>query len=65
MLPLQAIRTATLNAAALLGWSHRVGSLEPGKLADIIAVRDNPFQDVTTLERVVFVMKDGVVYRRP
>jgi len=49
----------------LLGWADRVGSAEPGKLADIIAVRENPLEDITSLERVVFVMKDGVVYRQP
>lgn len=65
MRPLEAIRTATLTNAELLGWSDRVGSLEPGKLADIIAVRENPLNDITTLERVVFVMKDGAVYRQP
>ncbi|HSH15277.1 MAG TPA: amidohydrolase family protein, partial [Verrucomicrobiae bacterium] len=65
MKPLDAIRTATLNNAELFGWADRVGAIEPGKLADIIAVRENPLEDVTTLERVVFVMKDGKVYRRP
>ena len=65
MKPLDAIRAATLNAADLLGWADRVGSAEPGKLADIIAVRENPLEDITSLERVVFVMKDGVVYRQP
>lgn len=65
MKPLDAIRTATLNNAELLGWSDRVGAIEAGKLADIIAVHGNPLEDITTLERVAFVMKDGKVYRRP
>lgn len=61
--PMQAIRAATVNAADLLGWSDRLGSIEPGKLADIIAVEGDPLQDVTVLERVPFVMKEGVVYK--
>ena len=61
--PLQAIQSATLNAADLLGWSDRVGSLEPGRYADLIAVEGDPLQDITTLERVKMVMKGGVVYR--
>ena len=63
MTPLEAIRAATVNAAELLGWSDRVGSIAPGKYADIIAVRGNPLQDVTTLERVAWVMKGGVVFK--
>jgi imidazolonepropionase-like amidohydrolase len=63
MSPIAAIRTATTEAAELMGWADRVGSIEVGKLADIIAVRDNPLEDVTTLERVVFVMKDGRVFK--
>ncbi len=61
MTPLEAIRAATVNAAELLGWSDRVGSIAPGKFADIIAVRGNPLTDVTTLERVAWVMKGGAV----
>jgi imidazolonepropionase-like amidohydrolase len=63
MTPLAAIQTATLNAAELLGWSDRVGALEPGKWADLIAVDGDPTRDVTVLEHVRFVMKGGVVYR--
>lgn len=65
MKPLDAIRTATLNNAELFGWADRVGALEAGKLADIIAVRGNPLDDITTLEHVVFVMKDGKLFRGP
>ncbi|HSB77123.1 MAG TPA: amidohydrolase family protein [Terriglobales bacterium] len=61
--PLQAIQAATINAADLLGWSDRVGSLEPGHYADLIAVEGDPLQDVTTLERVRFVMKGGEVVK--
>jgi imidazolonepropionase-like amidohydrolase len=61
--PLQAIQAATLNAADLLGWSGKVGSLEPGAWADIIAVDGDPAKDVTTLEHVKFVMKGGEVVK--
>jgi imidazolonepropionase-like amidohydrolase len=63
MTPIQAIQTATVNAADLLGWSDRIGTLEVGKFADIVAVSADPTKDVTTLEHPVFVMKGGVVYR--
>ncbi len=61
--PLQAIQAATVNAADLLGWADRVGALEPGKFADVIAVMGDPLQDVTVLEHVGFVMKGGQVVK--
>jgi imidazolonepropionase-like amidohydrolase len=61
--PMQAIQSATTNAADLLGWSDRVGSIQPGRYADIIAVTGDPTADVTVLERVRFVMKGGEVVR--
>jgi imidazolonepropionase-like amidohydrolase len=63
MSPAQAIRAATFNAADLVGRSKDVGTIEGGKLADIIAVAGDPLQDVKTLESVGFVMKGGVVYK--
>jgi imidazolonepropionase-like amidohydrolase len=63
MTPLAAIQTATINAADLLGWTKQVGTLEPGKWADMVAVDGDPTKDVTILERVKFVMKGGVVYK--
>ena len=64
MTPSQSIRAATSSAADLLGWSDRVGSVQPGRFADLVAVAGNPLEDVTTLEHVAFVMKGGVVYKR-
>ena len=61
--PLQAIQSATINDADLLGWSDKIGTIEPGKWADIIAVDGDPLADVTTLERVKFVMKGGEVVK--
>jgi imidazolonepropionase-like amidohydrolase len=61
--PLVAIQAATVNAADLLGWSDRVGTLEPGKFADIVAVDGDPVADVTTLEHIRFVMKGGEVIK--
>jgi imidazolonepropionase-like amidohydrolase len=61
--PLQAIQAATVNAADLLGWPGKVGSLEPGAWADVVAVDGDPLNDVTTLEHVKFVMKGGEVVK--
>jgi len=63
MAPLAALQTATVNAADLMGWSAKTGSLEPGKWADIIAVEKNPLDDVRVLQDVKFVMKAGTVYK--
>lgn len=61
MSPAEAIKAATVNAADLLGLAAEIGTLEPGKRADLIAVSGDPLQDVTVLKNVSFVMKDGVV----
>jgi imidazolonepropionase-like amidohydrolase len=61
--PMQVIRMATSNAADLLGWSDKVGTVAPGRYADLIAVDGDPLADVTELERVRFVMKGGVVVK--
>jgi imidazolonepropionase-like amidohydrolase len=61
---MQAIQAATINAADLLGWKNKVGSISPGKYADIIAVQGNPIEDIKILEKVGFVMKGGVVYKK-
>jgi len=65
MPPLEAIRSATLGAATLLDQSGRLGSIEPGYAADIVAVSGDPLRDITLLQQVQFVMKDGVVYKKP
>jgi imidazolonepropionase-like amidohydrolase len=63
MTPLQAIQSATINDADLLGWSAKVGAIEPGKWADMIAVDGDPLRDVTILQHVRFVMKGGEVIK--
>ena len=63
MTPLQAIQSGTLNGAELLGWSDKIGSIEAGKWADMVAVDGDPLRDVSTLEHVKFVMKGGVVVK--
>ncbi len=63
MTPLAALQTATLNAADLMGWTDKTGSLEPGKWADVIAVQGDPLADVRILQHVPFVMKSGVIYK--
>ena len=65
MTPMQAIRAATLSAAELMGWEDRVGSLGPGKLADIIAVQGDALADLKSFENVGFVMKGGLVHKAP
>ena len=63
MKPIDAIQASTINAADLIGWSEKVGSLEKGRYADLVAVDGNPLSDVRILESVKFVMKGGVVAR--
>ncbi|MFC1480716.1 amidohydrolase family protein [Candidatus Neomarinimicrobiota bacterium] len=63
MSPLKALRTATVNAIDLLGVDDR-GVITPARLVDLIAVPGNPLQDITVTERVSFVMKDSVIYKR-
>jgi imidazolonepropionase-like amidohydrolase len=63
MPPLDVLRAVTTNAAEMLGWQDRVGAVEPGKFADLIAVAGDPSSDISELERVRFVMKDGQVVR--
>jgi imidazolonepropionase-like amidohydrolase len=60
---LDVIRAITVNAAELLGWQDRIGAIEPGKFADLIAVTGDPIADTTELQRVRFVMKDGLVIK--
>lgn len=63
MTPLQAIRAATLNASELMGWQDRVGAIEAGKYADLIAVEGDPLSDVAAIQQVKFVMKGGKVVK--
>ena len=63
MSPMQAIRTGTSVAAELLGWQDKLGTVEAGKWADLVAVSGDPLKDITELQRIKFVMKAGVVYK--
>ena len=65
MTPMQAIVAGTSNAAKLLGWDRDVGTLSTGKWADVVAVPGDPIADIKTMEKPVFVMKNGVVYKTP
>ncbi|MGA8232562.1 MAG: amidohydrolase family protein [Candidatus Acidiferrales bacterium] len=64
MSPLAAIQAGTLNGAKLLGWQDEIGVLKPGHAADVIAVPGNPLDDITVLQKVSFVMKNGTIYRK-
>lgn len=63
MTPLAAIQAGTVNGAKLLGWQDKIGALKPGYAADVVAVPGNPLEDIRALEKVSFVMKNGVIYR--
>jgi imidazolonepropionase-like amidohydrolase len=63
--PMQSIVAGTSNAARLLGWDDRLGTLATGKFADVVAVPGDPLRDITTMERASFVMKNGVIYKAP
>ena len=65
MPPLEAIRSATLYGATVMGLDKQLGTLEPGMLADIVAVAGDPSKDISAMSRMGFVMKDGAVYRKP
>ncbi|HET8965034.1 MAG TPA: amidohydrolase family protein, partial [Candidatus Acidoferrum sp.] len=64
MTPMQAIQSATINAAKLIGKPDQFGSIGVGKLADVIAVDSDPIADIRQLEHVTFVMKEGVIYKQ-
>jgi imidazolonepropionase-like amidohydrolase len=63
MTPMQAVQSATVVAAELMGWQERVGAIEPGRLADVIAVEGDPLQDLDRFTDVAFVMKGGEVVK--
>jgi imidazolonepropionase-like amidohydrolase len=65
MTPLEAVRSATIEGAALMASAEQIGTLEPGKLADLIAVAHDPLADVKALRDVSFVMKGGRIYKEP
>jgi imidazolonepropionase-like amidohydrolase len=63
--PMESIIAGTSNGAKLLGWDAHVGSLTAGKWADIVAVPGDPLKDITNMEKALFVMKGGAVYKTP
>ena len=65
MLPMDAVKSATMVSAELLGIQDKLGSIETNKIADIIAVEGNPIDDISFMQKVIFVMKEGKVYRSP
>jgi imidazolonepropionase-like amidohydrolase len=60
---IEALLSAMQNNAAILGVGDKIGSIEKGKLADIVAVNENPITNIKTMEKVTFVMKEGVIYK--
>jgi imidazolonepropionase-like amidohydrolase len=64
MTPLAALQAGTINGAKLLGWQGQIGALKPGYFADVIAVPGNPLADISALQKVTFVMKGGVIFRK-
>ena len=64
MLALESLRAGTLNGAKLLGWEGQIGALKAGYLADVVAVEGDPLKDISALEKVSFVMKGGVIFKR-
>jgi imidazolonepropionase-like amidohydrolase len=65
MTPAQVLQADLINGAKLLDWENELGQLKPGYLADIIAVPGNPLSDITVVEHVAFVMKNGAIVKRP
>jgi imidazolonepropionase-like amidohydrolase len=65
MTSMQAIQSATIRAAELMGMRDKIGSIEPGKLADIVATPFDPLTDITALQKIEFVMKDGQIFKTP
>ena len=63
MTPIQAIQSSTIVASNVLGWQNMTGSVKIGKLADIIATKENPLDNIATIENVMFVMKGGIVFK--
>jgi imidazolonepropionase-like amidohydrolase len=64
MKPADVLRADLINGAKLLGWSGQIGELKPGLYADIIAIQGNPLEDISTLRKVTFVMKNGTVVKQ-
>jgi imidazolonepropionase-like amidohydrolase len=64
MKPLAVLQADLINGAKLLGWQGQIGQLKPGYYADIVAVPGNPLEDISVVEHVSFVMKDGAVVRQ-
>ena len=65
MTPMEAIKAATSRAAFYMGWESRVGAVAPGLMADLVAVKGSPLEDITLLENVDVVVKGGLVFKAP